>query len=103
MKYSNIITLLFHLSWLIPFIGVQAMRGAYRHFAFYIECAACGMLVSECSREILILCWHINTQPTPLRVWVYGAEHVLLGMAIMEALHYVEICRKHRKRSRRID
>lgn len=103
VKYLNILTLCFNLSWVMLFTGIQAARGAHKHFVFLLGCATSLMLCFECYREIVILCWHVETQPTPIRVWVYGAEHVLLGMVIMEALHYVNICREHRKRRHRID
>lgn len=102
-RYLNLLTLLFNISWVFLFTSIQAMRGAYKHYLFYLEALTCGMLAFEFYREMIIVFWHVQTQPTPVRVWLYGAEHVLLGMVIMEALHYVEICRKHRKRSRRIN
>ena len=100
--YLNLLTLLFFLSWILPFTGLQACRGAYRHYLFYIEVATCLMMSYECYRELLILFWHVETHVSPLRIWLYGTEHIFLGIVIREVLLYVERCHKTRKRSRRI-
>ena len=100
--YINVLTLLFILSWLIPFTALQAFRGAYTHYIFYVECVTCCMMCYEMYREIIILTWHVQIDVTPLRVWLYGVEHIFLGMVIREVLLYVERCQKIRKRSRDI-
>lgn len=102
-RYINIFSLLFNASWVFAFTLIQAIRGAYKHFVYALSWLTVFMLSFEIYREMIILVWNVQTQPTPLRVWVYGAEHVLLGMILMEVLHYVDICKKHRKRSRRLD
>ena len=103
-KYINLISLCFNLSWVSAFTLIQTMRKAYKHFVFTLSLLTALMLAVEFCREIIYLVYHdMPTSPTPIRVWIYGAEHVLLGMVLMEVLHYVEICKKHRKRSRRLD
>lgn len=102
MSYINLVTLGFILSWLIPFVGLQAHRGAYRHYIFYVECATCCFMAYELYRELIIVFCHVEITADALRVWLYGTEHVFLGIVIREVLLYVETCRKIRKRSRRV-
>lgn len=99
----NLLSLLFNLFWVVLFTLILAIRRADKHYVFWLGCAVSLMLSYELYREVIIEYWHVERSPTPLRVWVYGAEHILLGMIFTEALHYVEICKKHRKRSRRLD
>lgn len=102
-KYINLVSLVFNMSWVTAFTYIQTFRGAYKHYVYGLSWMTALMLFTEMLREMLFLFFgDAGTQATPFRVWIYGAEHVLLGMVFMEALHYVEICRKHRKRSRRI-
>ena len=97
------LSLVFNLSWVFSFTLIQALRGASKHFVYALSWVTVFMLAFELYRELIVLFWNVHTQPTPVRVWVYGAEHVLLGMILMEVLHYVEICKMYRKRSRRLD
>ena len=69
---------------------------------FVVECVTLALLVYESYRECMILIWHIETAASSVRVWMYGIEHVFLGMVITEGLHYVERCKKARKRRREI-
>ena len=101
-RYINLVTLCFILSWLIPFTGLQAFRGAYRPYIFYIECATSCLMAYELYREIVIVFYQVEMAADALRVWLYGTEHIFLGIVIREVLLYVETCRTIRKRRRRL-
>lgn len=83
-------TLGFVLSWLVPFTGLQAWRGAWRHYMFLVECVTSLALSYEVYRECLILFFAAEMPVSPLRVWMYGTEHVFLGLVIREVLLYAE-------------
>ena len=100
-KYINLLTLWFILSWLIPFTGLQAYRGAFTHYMFYIECVTCLMMSYEIYREVLIVFFQARLYADPVRVWLYGTEHIFLGLVIREVLIYVETCKKQRRRRSR--
>ena len=101
-QYLFLGSLLFNLSWVCALMWLQVNRGAHKHYIFTVEVCTLLMLVYETYREWLVLTWQLESDVSAVRVFIYGVEHLLLGIVLREAFYYVELCKKARKHRRRI-